>query len=83
MNDIKATKQQFLSILQRELSKHEWAKDNVRLIRAMGYAAQTLNGEKTCIIDQPSWIIAWKEIGMKGKPTYKGLHTLPNADGSE
>jgi hypothetical protein len=72
-----ATKERFLSILQRELSKHEWAKDAERLKRAMEYAAKTLDGHKTCVIDSESWKTAWKEIGMKGKPTYKGLHALP------
>lgn len=75
-----ATKQQFLSILRRELSKYEWAKDTERLEQAMGYAAQTLNGSKTCRIDGESWKTAWKEIGMKGKPTYKALHALTESE---
>jgi hypothetical protein len=75
-----ATKQQYLIILQRELSKYYWAKDPDRLARTMEYAAQTLNGGKTCRIDGESWKAAWKEIGMKGKPTYKGLHALPECE---
>lgn len=73
------TKQQFLSILRRELSKHEWARDADRLDKAMESAAQTLNGRRTCVIESESWITAWKEIGMKGKPTYKALHALPES----
>lgn len=73
------TKQQFLSILQRELSKHEWAKDESRFVRAMEAANQTLNGHKTCALSE-SWVKAWKEIGMKGKPTYKALHALPEGE---
>jgi hypothetical protein len=75
-----ATKQQFLSILRRELSKYDWAKDAARLDNAMEHAAQTLGGRRTCMIDGDSWKTAWKEIGMKGKPTYKGLHALPESE---
>ena len=73
------TKQQFLAVLRRELSKYDWAKDEARLTRAMGAATHTLNGLKTCAITE-SWVLAWKEIGMKGKPTYKALHALPEGE---
>lgn len=73
-----ATKQQFLKILEREYGKHAWATDTARLERAMEASKKTLDGSKTCMIDQPSFIVAWRETGHKGKPTYKALHALPN-----
>ena len=75
-----ATKQQFLTILERELSRYEWAKDPARLAKAMEEAAKTINGNKTCLIDGISWNTAWKECGMKGKPTFKGLCAMPEGE---
>jgi hypothetical protein len=75
-----ATKQQFLNILKRELSKYDWAKDPARLAKAMEEATKTINGNKTCIIDGASWKTAWKEIGMKGTPTLKGLCAFPEGE---
>lgn len=72
-------KQRFLSILKRELSKHEWAQDLVRFERAIQEAEKTLNGSRSCALSA-SWVLAWKEIGMKGKPTYKGLHAMPEGE---
>ncbi len=70
------TKQQCLEIMKRELSKHPWAQDKDRLARAMEHVEKTLNGSRICFLTG-SWVIAWKEMGFKGKPTYKGLHALP------
>jgi hypothetical protein len=71
-----ATKQDVYNILDREMRKHPWAADENRLANAMFAVAKTLIGARTCALTE-SWVIAWKEIGRKGKPTYKGLHALP------
>jgi hypothetical protein len=63
--DSKQTKANFLKILRRELAGYQWAKDEARFGGAMEAAEKTLNGSQTCVIDGPSWITAWKEIGMK------------------
>jgi hypothetical protein len=73
------TKQQFLAVLQRELLKHDWARDDARFAKAMEEVRKTLNGQHNCMLSE-SWVKAWKEIGMKGKPTYKGLHALPESE---
>lgn len=75
-----SNKQQFLAVLMRELSKYEWAKDETRFAKVTEEVKKTLNGQRNCTLGK-SWEVAWKEIGMKGKPTYKGLHALPEGDG--
>ena len=70
------TKQRFCDIIERELKKHPWAQGADRLERAMVSVKKTINGSRTCALSE-SWALAWKEIGMKGKPTYKGIHALP------
>lgn len=74
---MQATKENFRSILLRELSKYEWAKDEARFTKAMDAVDRTLNGTYSCAIDGASWIMAWRECGFKGKPTYKAIHAMP------
>lgn len=70
------SKQQVYNILQREMAKHPWSQEQDRFERAMECVRQTLEGSRICALTE-SWGVAWKEIGMKGKVTYKGLHALP------
>src|SRR5205085_285001 len=73
-----ASKQQFLAALESELAKHEWTKDPERWAHGKAAILATLNGSRSCALSE-SWAAAWKAIGMKGKPTYKGIHALPEA----
>ena len=69
--------QTFLAVMREKLSAYPWAQaEPDRLERTMGMVEDTLNGSRSCMIDGASWKAAWKAIGMKGKPTYKGLHSL-------
>jgi hypothetical protein len=74
-----ATKQQFRAILQREFAKYPWANDPQRYANAMAEVDRTLSGAKSCALTE-SWALAWKELGLKGKRTYKGLHALPECE---
>lgn len=71
------TKQRFRAILVREFAKHTWAKDEERYVRGMAAVDATLNGSRSCALTE-SWVLAWRELGFKGKPTYKALHALPD-----
>ena len=72
------TKEQFLNHLREKwVSRFGWAHDKTKLENALAEAANTLNGKRTCLIGSPSWVETWRELGLKGKPTYKGLHELP------
>ena len=71
------TKQRFRAILVREFSTYPWAKDQERYARAMTAVDATLNGSRSCALTE-SWVVAWKELGLKGKPTYKAIHALPD-----
>jgi hypothetical protein len=69
--------QTFLAVMREKLSAYPWAQaDPGRLEQVMVFVEDTLNGSHSCNIDGASWKAAWKAIGMKGKPTYKGLHSL-------
>lgn len=74
-----ATKQEFRAILEREFAKYPWSKDAERYATAMAAVDRTLNGTTSCALTE-SWVLAWKELGLKGKPTYKGLHALPETE---
>jgi len=68
---------QFLQAIREGLSQHQWAKDNpAKLEDTLALVEGTMNGDRKCMIDGPSWIAAWRAIGCKGKPTYKALHAL-------
>ncbi len=73
-----ATKQKFAEMLEVELRKYPWSQDADRMARAMEAVRKTLNGSRTCAFTE-SWLKVWKEIGLKGKPTYKALHQLPDS----
>lgn len=70
-------REHFLQVMRQQLSAYQWAKDEPeRLERSMALVEGTMNGDRKCLIDSPSWLAAWKAIGQKGKPTYKALHAL-------
>lgn len=71
-----ATKQQVYDIVKRELTKHPWSSDQERFTKALEAVKRTLEGSRSCAFTE-SWVVAWREIGRKGKPTYKALHALP------
>src|SRR5580704_12875377 len=48
-------------MLRFKLSKYDFAKDPVRLAKAMEEAAKKINGQKSCIIDGDSWKTAWRK----------------------
>jgi hypothetical protein len=59
------------------LKAFPWASDPTKLANFAASIDRTLAGGQTCMIDGPACIAAWKSIGCKGKPTYKGIHALP------
>jgi hypothetical protein len=77
MIGLESVKQRFLAVLEREYAKYPWAKEHPeRLLAMRASSVATLNGERQCLIDGLAWQTAWWEVGMKGKPTYKGIHAL-------
>lgn len=70
-----ATKQTLRAALEKEVRTKPWCQDEDRFNLAMQAVDKTLNGHYTCALDSV-WINAWKEIGCKGKPTYKAIHAL-------
>jgi hypothetical protein len=80
MNEqVAATKKNILKIVEREISKYPWTKEPARFSTMMDAAKATLAGGRQCMLTE-SWRVAWKEVGLKGKPTYKGLHNLPEGE---
>jgi hypothetical protein len=70
----------FLAALRAELvARNAWAVQNpAKLESFMASTETTLNTDRnTVTIDSDSFKAAWKTIGGKGKPTYKGLRALP------
>jgi hypothetical protein len=75
------TKKKFLEAVSRNLIEcHDWARDPARHAKFMASVIETVNGAKTCSIDGPAFQRAWREVGGKGKPTFKGIHALPDGD---
>ena len=69
--------QTFLAVMREKLAAYPWAvAEPDRLERTMVLVEDTLNGSRKCMIDGASWLAAWKAIRMKGKPTYRGIHSL-------
>lgn len=58
-----------------ELEKLDWWPKN-----GATYAAsvdKTFAGGRTFMIDSPIFKEVWKRVGLRGVPTYKALHALP------
>jgi hypothetical protein len=54
-----------------------WASDPAKLERFMGRVAQMFEHKAYLVnINSPSFVAAWRALGNKGKPTYKGLFQL-------
>ncbi len=71
------TKQQFITIYREKVSALPWAIDSEKLERFMQSASDTIeNKTNSWNHDGPSTIVAWREIGGKGKPTLKALRAL-------
>lgn len=71
------TRTQFLEKLTSALkANHEWASDAEKLEPFLAAVRTTLAGRKTVIIAGQSFKDAWKACGLKGCPTYVGLHAL-------
>jgi hypothetical protein len=70
------TKQQFITIYREKVSALPWAIDSEKLECFMQSVENTLAGASTWNHDGPSTIVAWREIGGKGKPTLKALRAL-------
>lgn len=78
----RATKHDFLTLLRGELiaryGETGWARDADRLDSAMNKMAETISGTRNLMaIDGESVVAAWRGMGLKGKPTFKGLRALP------
>jgi hypothetical protein len=75
-----ATKQNFIDLLRAKLvTKYDWAKDPARLDVFMEKVRITLTTDRSPV-DMLSGVTikeVWKEIGCKGKLTYKALRALP------
>lgn len=59
------------------IEQFPWSFDKTRMANFTASIDRTLAGGRTCMIDGPACVAAWKSIGGKGMPTYKGLHALP------
>lgn len=74
------SKQQFMGTYRSMLMdtpEYEWAHDADRLERFMSSVRNTLFTQaNTWNIDSPVVGRAWKKIGLKGRPSYKGLRAL-------
>lgn len=54
-----------------------WAADPAKLDKFMGRVAEMFARKAHLVnIDSPSFVAAWRALGNKGKPTYKGLFQL-------
>lgn len=74
------TADSFMEALRRGLhSEYEWArKDPALADRFVARTGESLKAKRTWFIhDDPVMIAAWRAIGNKGRPTWKGLFALP------
>lgn len=76
------TKQAFLNAYRALLvSTHAWAQDEAKLNRFMASVEDTIktHSRKTSWSkDGKAAMMAWREIGGKGKPSYRALRALPD-----
>ena len=79
MQETKAviTKQTLFNALMESHGHLPWFQDESKRTRMTEAIKATINGERRCTIDGPSWKAAWKAAGLKGNPTYKAAHSLP------
>ena len=70
-----ATKKNLRIALHNKVKNRPWAQEEDRLRAARDAIDSTINGSRRCVLDS-IWVEAWKEIGCKGKPTYKTIHAL-------
>lgn len=79
-------KQQFLTALEQALRSREYPwldqpcsrmPGNTKLDTFMINTRVMIESDRNLVnIDSASFVDAWRAIGMKGKPTYKGLRAL-------
>lgn len=70
----------FLDVLRVELvAKHDWAKNNpVKVDHWINLTRATMETSRNEInIDGPAFLAAWRAVGGRGRPTFKGLRALP------
>lgn len=74
------TKEKYLQALECSLrDTYPWAQDKDKLGSFMKHVRLTITtGQNLVILDRgaPSSVAAWRAIGMKGRPTLKGLRGL-------
>lgn len=72
------TKQSFLTTYRAKLlAAYPWAQNAAKLHRFMESVETSINGgAKTWNHDGEAVTAAWREIGGKGKPTFKALLAL-------
>lgn len=76
------TKEAFLAALREQLKMlygSGWASDEAKLARFMSAVEETIHSPRNIWnMDGPATVAAWRQIGGKGKPTYKALRALPD-----
>jgi hypothetical protein len=71
-------KSEFVSAVLAKMQKYPWAADPEKWAKAKQQVEDNVfKNAKSCLIDGPAWVDSWKEAGLKGKPTYKGIAALP------
>jgi hypothetical protein len=73
------TKIIFLDKLREALlgAGYSWTSIPGKLEGFMAHTSETMRTTRNIVsIDSPSFVAAWRAIGKKGKPTYKGLRAL-------
>ncbi len=74
------TKNVFIEALMPAIMAYPWSSDAVKVATFTAKLRETMNtGRNLVAIDGPAFVNAWRAIGGKGKPTYKGLRALPDA----
>lgn len=74
------TKNRFLSAYRAALKgAYTWTRDEDKLTKFMDGVANTIKSNNVSIWNASGDAMqkAWKDIGMKGKATLKGLRSLP------
>jgi hypothetical protein len=74
------TRAAYLAAARARIAAHwQWARDQPeKLDSFMGQLEETMKGARNFVaIDSLALTEAWREIGGKGRPTYKGLRALP------
>lgn len=74
------TKKVLCAALEEKLVEmYPWAQDKQKLDNFMGSFRRTIAGKSSfCTVDGDALKAAWKDLGGKGKITYKALRALPD-----